>query len=156
MSDVDATAGVLKRRPQSVLFVCSENSVRSPIAAALAREILGNTTFVASIGVRRGKVDDFVGEVLREKGLGSRGHRPRALEEMEDEAFDVVVCLTPEARERILRITGGLAPPLVLYWPTPDPTLVEGTRDHVLDAYRRVRDELARRIRDVLAVKPAR
>jgi protein-tyrosine-phosphatase len=156
LSDVEASLRPLKRRPQSVLFVCSENSVRSPIAEALGRKILGSTTFVASVGLRRGKIDDFASEVLRESGIESRGHQPRSLDDMVDEAFDVVVCLTLEAAERILQITGGFEPPIVLYWPTPDPTLVEGTRDNVLDAYRAVRDGLARRICRVLVTQPAR
>jgi protein-tyrosine-phosphatase len=150
VSDVDAWRRV-KRRLQSVLFVCSENSVRSPIAEALARKLVGNTAFLASVGLRRGQRDDFVAEVLRERGIEAPLHQPRSLDEMEDEAFDAVVCLTPEARARILEITGGLEPPTVLYWPTLDPTLVEGSRENVLDAYRAVRDELARHIRDLFA-----
>jgi protein-tyrosine-phosphatase len=139
-------------RPQSILFVCSENSVRSPMAEALARKISGNTIYVASVGLRRGKIDDFAATVLREIGIEGGIRAPRALEEFEDEAFDLVVSLTPEARDRITEFARG-APTQLVYWPTPDPTIVEGSRENVLDAYRGVRDGLARRIRDLIGTE---
>ncbi len=123
------------------------------MAEALTRKILSNKVYVASVGVRRGKIDVFAAEVLREIGIDSV-RAPRALEDFEDEAFDLVVSLTPEARDRIAELARGV-PTELAYWPTPDPTLVEGTRENVLDAYRAVRDGLARRIRDLFATRGA-
>jgi protein-tyrosine-phosphatase len=144
--DVEVPTAPGRRPPQSILFVCSENSVRSPMAEALARKISGNKVYVASVGLRRGQADGFAAEVLREIGIEGGLRAPRAWEEFEDEAFDLVVSLTPEARDRIAELARG-APTELAYWPTPDPTAVEGSRDNVLDAYRAVRDGLARRIR---------
>ena len=79
---------------------------------------------------------------------------PRALEDFEDEAFDLVVSLTPEARDRIAELARGV-PTRLVYWPTPDPTLVEGTRETVLNAYRAARDGLARRIRELFTASGA-
>jgi protein-tyrosine-phosphatase len=123
------------------------------MAEALARKISGNKIYVASVGLRRGKIDDFAATVLREIGIGGM-REPRALEDFEDEAFDLVVSLTPEARDRIAEFARG-APTTLVYWPTPDPTLVEGSRENVLDAYRGVRDWLARRIRALVGTETA-
>ncbi|REF86420.1 protein-tyrosine-phosphatase [Methylovirgula ligni] len=144
----------LKRPPQSILFVCSENSVRSPMAEALTRKIIGNTVYVASVGLRRGKIDSFAAEVLREIGIEGGLRAPRAFEDFEDEAFDLVVSLTPEARDRIAELARGV-PTELAYWPTPDPTQVEGTRETVLNAYRAARDGLARRIRELFMTSGA-
>lgn len=148
MSDVDALQTSRRRPPQSVLFVCSENSVRSPMAEALTRKLSNNRVYAASVGLRRGRTDGFAAEVLREIGIENGLRAPRAWEEFEDEAFDLVVSLTPEARDRIAELARGV-PTELAYWPTPDPTLIEGSRETVLDAYRAVRDGLARRIREL-------
>ncbi|MEI9914801.1 MAG: hypothetical protein WDN29_02170 [Methylovirgula sp.] len=107
----------------------------------MARKISGNKIYVASVGLRRGRIDDFAATVLREIGIEGGMRAPRALEDFEDEAFDLVVSLTPEARDRIAEFARG-APTTLVYWPTPDPTGVEGSRENVLDAYRGVRDGL--------------
>jgi protein-tyrosine-phosphatase len=129
--------------------------VRSPMAEALARKITDNKVYVASVGLRRGKIDSFAAEVLREIGIEGGLRAPRTFEDFEDEAFDLVVSLTPEARDRIAELARGV-PTELAYWPTPDPTLVEGARESILNAYRAARDGLARQIRDLFAAGGAR
>lgn len=133
-------------RVQSVLFACSENAVRSPMAAALALRHLGYTVHVASTGVRFGTRDPFVTAVMAEIGVDLSGHRPQVFEDLDDTTFDAIVTLSPEAHHRALEFTRTLAVEVV-YWPTLDATGIEGSRDRVLDAYRGVRDGLAARIR---------
>jgi|ERR1700678_747601 protein-tyrosine-phosphatase len=136
-------------RPQAVLFACGLNSVRSPMAAALFRHMFGRAAYVASAGVRRGELDAFAVAVMEEIGLDIAKHRPITFEELEDWEglnFDLIVTLAPEAHHRALDLTRTVAAD-VEYWPTPDPTVVEGTREQRLDAYRDVRDQLTRRIR---------
>jgi protein-tyrosine-phosphatase len=138
------------RKPQAVLFACGLNSVRSPMAAALFRHMFGRAAYVASAGVRRGELDAFAVAVMEEIGLDIAKHRPMTFEELEDWEglnFDLIVTLAPEAHHKALDLTRTVAAD-VEYWPTPDPTVVEGTREQRLDAYRSVRDQLMRRIRD--------
>jgi protein-tyrosine-phosphatase len=68
------------------------------------------------------------------------------LEDWEGLNFDLIVTLSPEAHHKALELTRTLAAE-VEYWPTPDPTTIEGTREQRLDAYRQVRDQLTARIR---------
>lgn len=136
-------------RPQSVLFMCGQNSVRSPIAAALARHLFGRSLYIGSAGVLKGDADPFVAAILDEIGLDARRHRPQTLEELEENeglGFDLVVTLSPDAHHRALELTrtNSIA---VEYWPTSDPTLNTGNREQRLGAYRAVRDELEARIR---------
>jgi protein-tyrosine-phosphatase len=137
------------RRVQSVLFVCARNSVRSPMAEALARHYFGKSVYCQSAGVRPGESDPFMAAALDEIGIDASKHKPRTLadlEEWEGLNFDLIVTLAPEAHHAALELTRTIASD-VEYWPTADPTIVQGSRDQVLDAYRDVRDGLAYRIR---------
>src|SRR6266700_6829093 len=135
--------------PQAVLFACGLNSVRSPMAAALLRHLRGPTLYVASAGVRSGMLDPFAVAAMAEIGLDISRHRPMTFEELEDLEglnFDLIVTLSPEAHHQALALTHRLAAE-VEYWPTADPTDVEGNRAQRLDAYRAARDQLAERIK---------
>jgi len=134
-------------KPGAVLFMCGMNAIRSPMAEVIAKRLLPLDIYVQSAGVRAGETDPFVDVVLREVGLSLPRHRPRRLEELADDFFDVIVTLSPEAHHRALEQT-RLQSVEVVYWPTVDPTVETGTRDQVLDAYRGVRDALWRRIED--------
>jgi len=134
-----------KAVPRSVLFMCGMNSVRSPIAEQLARRMLPETTFVASAGVRAGERDPFVDRVLAEEGLSLGERLPRTVDELEDDYFDLIVTLSPQAHHVALELTRSMAVE-VEYWPTPDPTTVAGSREQIMAAYRDVRDRLKARI----------
>jgi protein-tyrosine-phosphatase len=133
------------RIPRSVLFLCGMNAVRSPIAEMLARQALPTTTFVASAGVRAGERDPFVDAVLAEDGLSLEGRHPRTIDDLEDDYFDLIVTLAPEAHHAALELTRSMAVD-VEYWPTADPTTVTGTREQIMAAYRDVRERLKARI----------
>jgi protein-tyrosine-phosphatase len=143
-------------RPQAVLFACGLNSVRSPMAAGLFRDMFGKTTYVASAGVRKGELDPFAIAALDETGIDIARHRPMTFEELEDWEglnFDLIITLSPEAHHKALELTRTLAAE-VEYWPTPDPTAIEGTREQRMAAYRDVRDQLLERIRTRFAAQP--
>jgi protein-tyrosine-phosphatase len=149
--------GIRPRRIQSVLFVCAQNSVRSPMAEALARHYFGKSIYVQSAGVRKSEADGFMVAALDEIGIDGSRHKPRTLDELEEWEglnFDLIVSLSPEAHHAALELTRTIAAD-VEYWPTPDPTLAQGTREQVLDAYRNVRDGLSYRIRLKLKGAPA-
>lgn len=131
---------------QSVLFVCGRNSIRSPMAAALARQLFPNSLYVESAGVTHGEPDPFAQAALAEIGLTLEGHRPRAIDDLVDTNFDLVITLSPEAHHRALELTRTRAMD-VEYWPTLDPTHARGSRQQIMDAYRNVRDSLAERLR---------
>lgn len=136
-------------RLRAVLFACGKNSVRSPMAAALLRQMFGSAFVVASAGVRKGELDGFAVAAMNEIGIDIGRHQPLTFEELEDIEeglnFDLIVTLAPEAHHKALELTHRLAV-AVEYWPTPDPTAIEGNREQRLDAYRAVRDQLMARI----------
>lgn len=130
----------------TVLFVCSMNSVRSPIAAALARQAFPGRIIARSVGVNGGKADQFVHEVMEEIGIDMSVHTPHILDELVANKFDLVITLSPDAPEAVAR--KDLEAKTIEHWQVDDPSLVEGSREVVLGAYRDLRDSLRRRVRE--------
>ena len=132
--------------PASLLFACSENSVRSPMAEALAKRLYGRSLYVDSVGVRASEVDGFAVSVLDELDIDVHRHHAKTFEDVDPASFDLIVTLSPEAHHSALEFTRGTATE-VEYWPTPDPSAVEGSREMRLDAYRHTRDQVLARLK---------
>jgi protein-tyrosine-phosphatase len=146
--DAASGSGQVRDLPAAVLFVCSMNAVRSPMAAAILRHLAGRRCYVVSAGVRAGEPDAFAAAVMDEIGVGIAGHRPNTLSELNDTSFDLIVTLSPEAHHQALELTRTMAVD-VEYWPTIDATVMagQGTREQTLMHYRGVRDQLFERIK---------
>lgn len=140
--------------PGAILFACSLNAVRSPMAAALMKHLYGRFVYIDSVGTRPGELDPFAVEVMDEIGIELGRHKPKRFEDLEDTSFDLIVTLSPEAHHKAMELTRIMAVE-VEYWPTFDATAVEGSRAQRLDAYRGVRDELLHHIERRFAASPA-
>ena len=124
------------RPPVSILFACTTNAVRSPMAAALLRQRLGREVRIASAGVRRGEADAFAVAVMAEIGIDlSQEEGPKTFEDLQADRFDLVIALSPEAHQPARRFAAA-----VEFWPMPDATQAHGNREQRVAAYREVRD----------------
>ena len=132
--------------PSAVLFACTQNVIRSVMAAAIFKHFYGHKVYVASCGVKPGTADPFVKAVMDEIGIDIGKHRPQGFEDLEDSSFDLVISLSPEAHHRALEMTRTMAIDAE-YWPTLDPSITAGSREQILDSYRDVRDLLMQKIR---------
>lgn len=137
----------MENQPDSVLFACTQNAVRSPMAEALLKHFLGHRVYVDSVGVHACEIDPFVVEVMAEVGIDVSRHRAKTFDQLDDSFFELIVSLSPEAQHRAVEMTRTMACE-VEFWPTLDPTGVEGNREARLAAYRQVRDGLSKRIKD--------
>ena len=131
--------------PGAVLFACTQNSIRSAMAEGLMKHLFGHAVYVDSAGVRSRDVDGFAVTVMEEIGIDISRHNAKSFDDLEDSSFDLIVSLSPEAQHSAVEMTRTMACE-VEFWNTFDPSVVEGSRDTVLDAYRQVRDTLQRRI----------
>ncbi|MEQ8246217.1 MAG: arsenate reductase ArsC [Alphaproteobacteria bacterium] len=131
--------------PGSILFACTMNAVRSPMAEGLMKHYFGNRVYVDSVGVRPAEVDPFAVTVMAEIGIDIAKHKPKAFDELEDSSFDIVVSLSPEAQHSAVEMTRTMACELE-FWHTFDATFVQGKRDQMIAAYRDVRDFLQAKI----------
>ena len=132
--------------PGSVLFACTHNAIRSPMAEALLKFLHGQRVYVQSVGVRPSETDPFAIAALDEIGLDLSRHAPRSFDDLEDDYFDLVISLSPEAQHRAVELT-RTSSCKIEFWPTFDVSLVEGNREVRLDAYRSLRDDLLGRLR---------
>lgn len=139
--------------PQSVLFCCDHNAVRSPMAEGIMKKFYGTGTYVQSVGVHNDlEIDGFCIAVCNEMGVELARHRSRSFDEMEQwgddlSSFDLVIALSPASQRRALELTRffHLA---VEYWPILDPTGLGETREAKLESYRKARDQIVQRLTD--------
>lgn len=137
--------------PQSVLFCCDHNAVRSPMAEAMMKAFYGHDAYVQSAGVRGSlEVDGFSVAVCEELGLELSRHRTRSFEEMQEwgddlTGFDLIVALSPASLRMAQELTRH-AHVEVEYWPVLDPTDLGTRREEKLDAYRQTRDQIRDRL----------
>jgi protein-tyrosine-phosphatase len=132
--------------PSAVLFACTLNAIRSPMAAAILHNYHGSKIYVASCGIAAGDPDPFVSLVMDEIGIDLKTHRPHSFEDLEDSAFDLLITLSPEAEKRAQEMARTKTIE-VENWKIPDPSGTSGSREQILDAYRAVRDDLVKRIK---------
>ena len=133
--------------PQSILFCCDHNAVRSPMAEGIMKKLYGAGTYVQSVGVINDlEIDGFSIAVCEEIGVELSRHRSRSFDEMERwgddlSSFDLIVALSPASQRRALELT-RLFHLTVEYWPILDPTGIGETREMKLVSYRQTRDQI--------------
>jgi protein-tyrosine-phosphatase len=141
--------------PSAILFSCTMNSVRSPMAESIMKFLHGHRVYIDSVGVRSKDIDGFAIAVMDEIGIDLSRHHAKTFDDLEDDFFDVVITLSPEAQHRAVELTRVMACE-VEFWNTMDPSLVESEdRETVLDAYRQVRDHLLMKIKQRFPVQSA-
>lgn len=140
--------------PSSVLFICTHNAIRSPMAEAMLKHYHRHKIFIDSAGIRTHDLDPFAVSAMDELGIDLSRHRPKRVVDLDDDNFDLVVTLSPEAHHHAIDMTRTVACD-VEYWPTADPSHVEGNRSIRLDAYRASRDGILARILDRFPVETA-
>ena len=139
--------------PQSILFCCDHNAVRSPMAEGIMKKLYGTGTYVQSVGVINDlEIDGFSIAVCEEIGVELSRHRSRSFDEMERwgddlSSFDLIVALSPASQRRALELT-RLFHLTVEYWPILDPTGIGETREIKLVSYRQTRDQIKSKLKE--------
>lgn len=133
--------------PDAVLFCCTWNAIRSPMAEGIMKMLHGRKVYVDSVGARGSDMPDgFMVEVMGEIGIDMSNHNPKSFDELEDGYFDLIIALSPEAQHHAVEMTRTMACD-VEFWNTLDPSIIEGSRDTRLQAYRQVRDQIMKKIK---------
>lgn len=142
------------RLPQSVLFCCDHNAVRSPMAEGIMKKFYGSDTYVQSVGVNNDlEIDGFAIAVCQEIGVELSRHRSRSFDEMEEwgehlSSFDLVVALSTSSQTRALDLT-RVHHLTVDFWPITDPTALGESREVKLNAYRHTRDQIIKNMTEL-------
>ena len=139
--------GAMSDLPSAVLFSCTMNAIRSPMAEGILKFLHGHHIYVDSAGARDGEIDGYTIAVMDEIGIDLSKHKSKTIDQLEDSFFDLVITLSPEAQHKAMELTRIMACE-VEFWNTFDPSIVESeNREEILNAYRMVRDQLMERIK---------
>ena len=125
-----------------VLFLCTGNSARSPVAEALLRHRAGEVD-VTSVGSSPKPLHANAVRVLAERGIDLAGRAPRHLSDVEGERFDYVITLCDRVREVCPEFPG---PAEHLHWSIPDPAASAGSGQDAYPAFQAMAAELDRRV----------
>jgi arsenate reductase len=124
-----------------VVFICSFNSVRSPIAEGLLRQRGNEQYTVMSAGVAPVRVNPYAVRIMQEERIDISGHKPASIYQYRNENFDYVITLCDNVRtmaERVLPDGGRF-----LHRNFVSPSEIGRERDEILTDFRELRDEIA-------------
>ncbi len=134
-------------RPIRILFVCTGNSARSQMAEAFAR-VLGRGRIEAqSAGVEPKGLNPNAVRVMQERGIDISGQRSKALDHDEASRMDYLITVCGNAEKRCPVLPAGV---LRIHWPLEDPATATGSPEDILEVFRRIRNEIEARVRDLL------
>ncbi|WP_183530296.1 low molecular weight phosphatase family protein [Yoonia ponticola] len=142
---------IIQDLPQSVLFCCDHNAVRSPMAEGIMKKLYGTECYIQSVGVKNDlEIDGFAIAVCQEIDVELSRHKSRSFDEMENwgddlSSFDLVLALSPASQRRALDLTQFYHIE-VEYWPILDPTGLGDNREAQLVNYRQARDQIRERL----------
>ena len=137
----------MKTLPGSLLFACTHNMVRSPMAEAMLQARFAKRIFLDSCGIHPGTMDGFTVKVMEEVGLDISSHAPKNFDDLQDDYFDMVVCFSEESFAIAREFARGKSTD-VEYWPVYDVALTSENQQLRLNAYRYVRDVITRYLND--------
>ena len=135
----------MSTEPKSVLFVCTLNSIRSPMAEGLMKQRYSSEIYIQSCGLEAGELNDLMVAVMKEKGIDMSSHSSRTLEELSDTSFDVAIAFTEDVAGALKAVFDDSDTDIEL-WPTPDPTAGAMDVRAMMNNYRAVRDYIESRI----------
>ena len=141
-----------ERMPEAtrVLFVCTGNSARSQMAEALARTLGNGRLEAGSAGTApAAEVHPLALGELARRGIEAAGTRPKSVDEILQEHWDIVITVCDAAQESCPVFPGQ---PVVAHWGVADPAAATGSEDERRHAFRGAAEVLARRIGLLLAL----
>ena len=129
---------------QRVLFICTHNSARSQMAEGLLRHLAGDRFEAHSAGTQATEVRPLAIRAMAEIGIDISGHQSKTLNRYLDEPWDWVITVCDRARESCPVFPGSAS---AVHWGFDDPAEATGTEEERLAVFRRVREEIAQRLR---------
>jgi arsenate reductase (thioredoxin) len=148
---MDATNTIDAKPKKRVLFLCTGNSCRSQMAEGLLRHLAGDHFEAASAGTHPVGLNADAVEAMKEIDINISGHRSKRVDEFLGQQFDYVITVCDRAKETCPIFPSAAS---LLHWGFDDPAAIMGTIEERQRVFRRVRDEIAERIRQFIDGEP--
>ncbi|MBT1070502.1 arsenate reductase ArsC [Pelotalea chapellei] len=126
-----------------ILFLCTHNSYRSQMAEGLINHYLGDHFHAFSAGTEATRVNPLAAKVLSELGIDISKHYSKTIDEFCGQHFDHVITLCGDANEKCPLFFGGTQRQHIGF---DDPSGLTGTEGEVLPEYRRIRDDILKKL----------
>lgn len=137
------------KHKERVLILCTGNSARSQMAEGILRHIASDKFDVESAGTIASFVRPQAIAAMAEIGIDISAHRSKSLDEFRNTSFDYVITVCDNANETCPVFPG---PAQRIHWSFDDPAEAVGSDEQQLAMFRRVRDEIADRLRAFASV----
>ena len=124
---------------KNVLFLCTGNSARSQMAEGLLRHLRGKEFEVFSAGVAPKGVHPAAIQVMKEIGIDISQQQSKHVDDLLVQEFDYITTLCDHAAQNCPVFSGKGQR---VHHAFSDPAAVQGNDHEVLEAFRKVRDEL--------------
>jgi arsenate reductase len=121
------------------LFLCTANSCRSQMSEGIVNHFLGDRVEAFSAGTEASYVNPKAIVVLKEIGVDISHHRSKCMDEFSADKFDYVITLCGDANDKCPLFFGGVQR---IHIGFPDPAKATGTEAEILDAFRKIRDQI--------------
>jgi arsenate reductase (thioredoxin) len=132
---------------KKIMFLCTANSCRSQMAEGFAKEYSRGSVEVHSAGLMAAGVNRRAIAVMQEVGIDISGQQSKEIDENLLRQMDIVITLCGHAEQ-----TCPLTPPQIkrIHWPIRDPVGTIGNEEHIMDDFRRTRDEIKEKVRELI------
>jgi arsenate reductase (thioredoxin) len=128
-----------------VLFLCTHNSARSQMAEGFLRALAGDRFEVASAGTHATRVHPLAIRAMADVGIDLGGHVSKVVDELVTQRWDYVITVCDAANEACPVFPTKTSR---VHWSFEDPAQATGSDDQRLEVFRRIRDQIERRITD--------
>jgi arsenate reductase len=131
----------------NILFLCTGNSCRSQMAEGWTRHLGGGKVDVQSAGIEAHGKNPRAIAVMADAGIDISGQQSTVVNNGMLKHADIVVTVCGHADERCPVLPPGVKK---IHWPLTDPAKARGTEEQISKAFRETRDEVERRVRELL------
>lgn len=121
---------------KTILFTCTMNSVRSPIAAALY-SYCSQKDIVMSAGIVHGQPDAFVKRILLSKGIDISDHESKTCQELKVKNFDTIFTLSKSAYRKVISLP-YFKNSTIIHWAVPEPNFLRGSESQTIASYENI------------------
>ena len=128
---------------QRVLFLCTHNSARSQMAEGFLRSLAGDRFEVASAGTQATRVHPLAIRAMAEVGIDLGGNTSKVVDAFVEQPWDYVITVCDGANEACPVFPKKSSR---LHWSFEDPSQATGSDDQRLEVFRRVREQIRRRV----------